>query len=190
VNRALRAATLGVLLLSPVALSACSAGQVTQTAGQDRDKAGTMAEVGPITLRGVQLTYPRGGSYAEGDDAELVMAIINEGTEDDALVDVTGDDFRGVEFDDNSATPTGGTNGGSRQQVTEIAIPAGEVVYVDGQDRTITLTDLQQPLTTGQSLELTLTFENAGEVTVKATVATPGNDLPRGEGFDFHHEEG
>ena len=39
-NRALRAATMGVLLLGPLALSACSAGQVTQTATQDRDKAG------------------------------------------------------------------------------------------------------------------------------------------------------
>src|SRR5688500_6382196 len=40
VNRALRAATMGVLLLPPVALSACSAGQVTQTATQERDKVG------------------------------------------------------------------------------------------------------------------------------------------------------
>ena len=39
-NRALRAATIGVLLLSPAALSACSAGQVTQTASQNRDKTG------------------------------------------------------------------------------------------------------------------------------------------------------
>ena len=50
-NRALRAATLGVLLLSSVALSACSAGQVTQTATQERDKTGSMAQVGDLTLR-------------------------------------------------------------------------------------------------------------------------------------------
>ena len=57
-NRALRAATMGVLLLSPVALSACSAGQVTQTATQERDKTGAQAQVGDITLRQVQLAYP------------------------------------------------------------------------------------------------------------------------------------
>ena len=45
-NRALGAATAGVLLLSPLALSACSAGQVTQTATQQRDKVGAMAQVG------------------------------------------------------------------------------------------------------------------------------------------------
>ena len=39
----------GVLLLSPLAFSACSAGQVTQTASQERDKVGAMAEVGDIT---------------------------------------------------------------------------------------------------------------------------------------------
>ena len=50
-NRALRAATMGVLLLSPVALSACSAGQVTQTATQERDKTGAQAQVGDITVR-------------------------------------------------------------------------------------------------------------------------------------------
>src|SRR3712207_9405987 len=44
VNRALRAATMGVLLLSPVALTACSAGQVPQTATQNRDKVGRSEE--------------------------------------------------------------------------------------------------------------------------------------------------
>ncbi len=48
-NRALRAATMGVLLLSPVALSACSAGQVTQTPSQVRDKTGAQAQVGDIS---------------------------------------------------------------------------------------------------------------------------------------------
>jgi hypothetical protein len=45
VKRALRAAIVGVALFSPVALSACSAGQVTQTATQERDKVGAMAQV-------------------------------------------------------------------------------------------------------------------------------------------------
>jgi hypothetical protein len=34
-----------------------------------------------------------------------------------------------------------------------------------------------------------LTFENAGELTVLATVATPDEELEREEGFDFHHSE-
>jgi copper(I)-binding protein len=182
VNRALRAATLGVLLLSPFALSACSAGQITQTASQQRDKAGAMAEVGQINLRAVEFAYPRGGVYEDGDDAELRMAIVNGAREDDALVDISGEGFGEVEIDDDSA----GGNGSS----SEIEIPAGEAIYIDGDNLSVSLTDLDDPLTTGQSLELTFTFENAGEVTVPVIVSTSDEEVARDEGFDFHHEEG
>ena len=97
-NRALRAATLGVLLLSPVALSACSAGQITQTATQQRDKTGGQAQVGDLTLRQVGLAYPVGGSYSSGDDAELQMAIANDGSEADTLTAVSGTGFNRAVF--------------------------------------------------------------------------------------------
>jgi copper(I)-binding protein len=184
VNRALRAATLGVLLLSPIALSACSAGQVTQTAGQMRDKVGAMAEVGEITLRAVEFAYPRGGVYEDGDDAELRMAIINDSEEADALVDISGEGFGDVEIDDDTA-PGSGRPGST----SEIEIPASGAIFVDGEDLSISLTDLDESLTTGQSLELTFTFENAGEVTVPVTVGTSDEEVSRDEGFDFHHEE-
>src|SRR5215204_5351143 len=93
VNRALGAATMGVALLSPVALSACSAGQVTQTATQERDKVGAMAKVGDITLRQIEIAYPRGGRYDAGDDADLTLAIVNTGEEPDTLVSVDGEGF-------------------------------------------------------------------------------------------------
>jgi copper(I)-binding protein len=104
VNRALRAATMGVLLLSPVALSACSAGQVTQTATQERDKTGSTAQIGDITLRSAELAYPRSGRYDAGDDAELQVAIVNGGAEPDALVDVTGKDFTRAEISTSGAS--------------------------------------------------------------------------------------
>jgi len=182
VNRALRAATLGVLLLSPVALSACSAGQVTQTAGQNRDKVGAMAEVGQINLRAVEFAYPRGGIYDDGDDAELQMAIINKGGEDDALVDISGEGFGDVEIDDGSSTGSGSSS--------QLEIPANGAVFVDGEDVSITLTDLDDSLTTGQSLELTFTFENAGEVTIPVTVATSDDEVRRDDSFNFHEGEG
>jgi hypothetical protein len=107
VNRALRAATMGVLLLSPVALSACSAGQITQTATQQRDKTGGQAQVGDLALRQVGLAYPIGGSYSSGDDAELQMAIANDGSEADTLTAVSGTGFdRAVFTDLTSASAT------------------------------------------------------------------------------------
>ena len=60
-TRALRAALVGVALFSPVALSACSAGQVTQTATQERDKVGAMGQVGELTIRQVEFLSPRDG---------------------------------------------------------------------------------------------------------------------------------
>lgn len=180
-NRALRAATMGVLLLSPVALTACSAGQVTQTATQERDKTGAQVQVGDLALRQVQLVSPRGGTYDSGDDAELRMAIVNGGKEDDALIGVDGEGFGDAEL--RSSSSTGGSG-------DELEIPADGAVFVgeDG-DAEITLTDLDEALTTGQYIDLTFTFENAGEITVEVTVANPGETLDRGEAFDFHEEE-
>jgi len=183
VNRALGAATAGVLLLSPLALSACSAGQVTQTATQQRDKVGAMAQVGDITVRAVELVSPRGASYEAGDDAELTLAIVNSGQETDTLVGVDGEGFGDVEI---RTAATGGSAAGS----DEIEIPTDTTVFVDGRDASITLTDLDESLTVGQYLELTLSFENAGDVTVPVTVSNPEDEQERGEAFDFHQEEG
>ena len=180
-NRALRAATTVALLVSPVALAACSAGQVTQTASQERDKVGAMGQVGALTVRAVQLVSPDEGSYERGDDAELQMAVVNGGTEDDTLVDVSGEGVGDVEFDDGSSG-RGGAEG--------LEIPAGSSVFVGSDDLAVTLSDLEEGLTTGQYLELTFTFENAGEITLPVTVATPSETVERGEAFDFHHEEG
>jgi copper(I)-binding protein len=231
VNRALRAATMGVLLLSPVALSACSAGQVTQTATQERDKTGAQAQVGDITLREGQLASPRGGTYESGDDAELQLAIVNGGTEDDTLVSVDGEGFSSAEISSSgsssssssgasssgsassssSAAPTSGsaaapTSGSSAPTASaptsstptssssgglqEITIPAGESVYLGGDQYTVTLTDLSESLTPGQYLEITLTFEKAGEVTIPVSVANPTSSVPRSSSFDFHKEGG
>jgi copper(I)-binding protein len=181
VNRALRAATMGVLLLSPVALTACSAGQVTQTATQERDKVGAMGQVGDLTVRQVQFLSPREGVYERGDDAELQLAVVNSSEEADTLTEVSGEGFGEVEFDDGST---------GRAAADGIEIPGDSATYIDGDELAVTLTDLDDGLTAGQYLELTFTFENAGEITIPVTVATPDEALERGAAFDFHHEEG
>jgi copper(I)-binding protein len=235
VNRALRAATMGALLLSPIALTACSAGQVPQTATQNRDKVGSEASVGDITLRQITLAAPQDGLYAEGDDAELQMAIVNSDTEADTLVGIEGDAFDGVVVSgqataspavpgSTSAAPTttpaapstpatapqttapgATTSPGAPPTATvpappttpsastqvQIPVPAGTTVFLGGASgATVELADLSEELTAGESIELTLTFQRAGEVTVEALVATPERVVPRGEPFDFHHEEG
>jgi hypothetical protein len=258
VNRALRAATMGALLLTPVLMTACSAGQVNQTSSQDRDKVGPGADVGDLVLRQVQLVNPcEGGdedatAYEDGDSPELVLSIVNSGREDDTLTAIQGEAFDGVYVDevpDTSAptsssapatsaapstsqpestdTTTTETPGGSQAPETsaapttaaptsaaptastrlDVPVPAGEVTtiglrqYEEGSpcepeisaDTTrLFLADLSldAPLTASQTLPVTLTFAEAGDVTVQVLVAGPGGDVPRGEAFDFHEEEG
>ena len=205
-NRALRAATMGVLLLSPVVLSACSAGQVTQTATQERDKTGAQAQVGDISIRGGVLEAPGNGGYERGDDAELKVALVNGGTESDTLVGVDGKGFSSAEIStsggSSSATSTsasssaaGSTSSAAPSSTSsrgseEIEIPAGQSVFIGGDQYTITLTGLDENLNTGQYLEVTLTFEKAGAVTIPVTVANPTRSETRGDAFDFHQTEG
>src|SRR3954465_481857 len=97
---------MGVLLFSPLVLSACGAGQVTQTATQNRDKVGPMAQVGDISLRAVELAAPPGDKYEQGSDAELTLAIVNGGEEPDTLVGVSGTDFAGAQISASSVSPS------------------------------------------------------------------------------------
>jgi copper(I)-binding protein len=218
---------MGVLLLSPIALTACSAGQVSQTATQNRDKVGPAAQAGDITLRQVLLEYPTEGRYAVGDDASLTMSIVNSSNEADTLVGIEGDAFTGVIVSgqatptpavpgEPSAAPSTGTEPSAPATGTapsapatgtepsapsapaapttaaastrvDIPVPARSTVHVgDDGALTIDLADLSEELTTGQSVQLTLTFQRAGEISVEASVANPDRALPRGEGFDFH----
>lgn len=65
------------------------------------------------------------------------------------------------------------TMGGGMMQmrpVDRIDIPAGQSVALKPGGYHIMLLDLQAPLETGGKLELTLTFEKAGEVTVTADI--------------------
>jgi copper(I)-binding protein len=113
VNRALRATVIGVLLLGPVTLSACSSGQVNQTALQVRDKVGATAQIGKLTLREVTLAYPGTGSYARGAEAVLNAAIVNASAKPDTLVSIKGRDFQGVRVTGTGSqvsAPLGGTS--------------------------------------------------------------------------------
>lgn len=202
-NRALRAAALGVLLFSPIALSACSSGQIAQTVQQNRDKTGPMGSVGPIELRQVQVTYPRDGRYEQGDDAGLEMSIVNTGSAPDTLVSITGDAFSsayttgtGSQPVSSAAATTGAggpateTTASSGSGPLNIQIPADTSVYLGQNAPHVYLSDLSQSLTSGQTIQLTLTFENAGTLTMGALVAPATSPLPRTSTYNFHEPEG
>ena len=143
-NRALRAAVVGALLLSPVALSACSAGQVAQTATQQQDKVGWSAAAGDITIRDARLAYPSDGEHAAGSDPRLVLAISNSGQEADTLLDISGDGFASAEL--TGAAPAAGGAAGSG---LDLEIPPQTNVFIGDGGPGVALTDLDEPLTSG-----------------------------------------
>jgi copper(I)-binding protein len=187
-RRALRAAVMGVLLLSPVALAACSAGQVAQTASQQQNL-GNSADVGDLHLRALELPYPTGGVYPRGSDARLLGAVASSAATDDTLVSIEGDAFDSVEVVDPGAAAGAAAGAGSNS--LDLTVPAGGTLFIgNGNGPSVTLVGLTDDLGVGQYVDVTFSFEQAGKVTVSVPVATATRDLPRGDAFDFHGSEG
>ena len=180
-NRAPRAAAIGALLIAPVVLSACSAGQVTQTNTQEQNFGG-QTDFGSLALRALELPYPTGGTYPSGSDARLVGAVVSTADTPDTLVGISGEEFTDVEVVDPAAEESAAG--------ISVAVPADGTLFLsDGQGPAITLLGLSEELRVGDYVDVTFSFENSGDVTVPVPVGVSERDLPRGEEFDFHPEE-
>jgi copper(I)-binding protein len=116
------------------------------------------------------------------------MTITNSGSEADALLGAASDVATTVEVHETVAmeapaatdgmggmeTPaatdgTGGEMMGMRP-VERVEIPAGGTVNLEPGGYHVMLIGLKEPLEVGSTIEITLTFEKAGERTVKAEV--------------------
>jgi copper(I)-binding protein len=189
VNRALRAAAVSGLLLAPIALSACSAGQVAQTATQNRDKTGAQVNVGDLALRAVELPYPTGGVYQAGSDARLLAGIASTSDSDDTLVSIEGPDFESVQVVDPAAPASAPASAPAGATSLDVTVPADSTLFLgNGTGPSVTLVGLADEIGVGQSIDVTFTFERAGEITVPVPVGTSARDLPRGEAFEFEPE--
>jgi copper(I)-binding protein len=167
------AGTAAAVLVAGLSLSACSQDAPLDVPGEEV-RGGAVGPDVDVTeelgLRQVQLAWPSDGRYAEGEDAELYLALTNTGREPDALVDVRGPDFA-------DATLTVDGRSGS------IPVRGDDNVYVGAEGApSIVLEDLARPLRSSQSIPVTFVFEEAGQVTVDAVVAAEGQE-PRP--FDF-----
>jgi hypothetical protein len=122
---------------------------------------------------------------AEGQETGAAYLVVTGGAEDDTLVgasvsaDVAGtvelhetvpvDDAEGS--DDSMGSSTGGmAEGMTMQPVPDIDVPAGEQVALEPGGLHVMLLELAAPLEVGDTFELTLTLEQAGEVTVPVEV--------------------
>ncbi|WP_138760219.1 copper chaperone PCu(A)C [Modestobacter altitudinis] len=123
-----------------------------------------------VKLLQVQLEYPLDGVYEVGEDARLFLGIANTGTTAATLTDVSGPDFT------DGASADGGD--------VDVTVAPNDNVYVGAEGMpVIVLEDLDTELRSSESIPVTFTFEEAGEVTVDAVVAAERQDpLPT---YDF-----
>lgn len=84
-----RAAAIGIAAAAATGLSACGAGQVTQTDTKQTAIAGVNVDTDDLALRDLQVEYSSWEGYAAGDDAPLRVWISNEGDEAVSLVGVS-----------------------------------------------------------------------------------------------------
>ncbi len=104
-------------------------------------------------------------------EAGAVYMTITGGDEADRLIGVSvSSDVAQVAELHETAMTEGGEGMMSMQQVTAIDIPADGEATLEPGGFHVMLMKLAQPLATGSTVDLTLTFENAGTVTVSAEV--------------------
>lgn len=155
-----------------ISLSACSAGQITQTATQVAAVNGNYANQGDISLRNVHIVYPNSEEYslAPGGTVALAFTAINESeSQPERLAKITTDLA-------DSVTIAGEVGG--RVIAPQTALSAGTVnatVTDDGEEIEtdlvlVTLNGVAQDVYPGLTAPITFTFANAGDITVQVPV--------------------
>lgn len=177
------------LVASAVAVTGCSAGQITQTATQIAAVNGESAEAGPLRISNATLAYPEGGYWAAGSDVPLTMSISNNGGKDDVLqlVSTTASKEPTIEGDKVVVSRRTLTVG----ELTPVPSTGEPDAAADDGDvgkASIVLTGITTNLYPGMVVRLTLTFRDAGTVKLRVPIAAP--DHPRAEEPEAGHEGG
>lgn len=169
------AVALVAIVLAATTLVAC---------GDDGDDgADATTTTGAATEVEVSDVWARAAADLEASDRSAVYMTVTGGSEDDALVaasvpaDVAGtvEIHETVEPDSMAGDDMGGDDGGmsgmmEMREVEQIDVPADTTVELEPGGLHVMLLDVQRELTPGETIEVTLTFEVAGEMTVEAEV--------------------
>ncbi|GLZ76909.1 hypothetical protein Afil01_17160 [Actinorhabdospora filicis] len=196
-----RVARIGACLAAAAAVvmgvSACGAGQVTQTADTVTAIAGADLTVGDLMLNDVKIDWNGSQGYQTGANADLILRVFNNGTEADRLTAVSvepapGDNpneqspgAQGVVYVDGPAvTPSASssdapTTGGGNPAINVTVLPHGYVMLVPGQGPFLRVNGLTGKLGPGESLWMTFTFERAGTIRAQIPVGLPSEPVDR-----------
>lgn len=160
-------------------LTACGAGQISQTATQEAAVNGVNAGVGSIALRNVHLRAPQTSDYVRpGSEVELLfVAANNSPDEPDRLVSIRSDVGSAPVRGDATVPPNG---------VLVAGEPDGQISALESVDPATPLSidvSLTQPITNGLTYPFTFTFQRSGDVTVQVPISA-GESPRRGDGAE------
>ena len=167
------------LVLALATLTGCGAGFEAQTYLERSSADATNVAVGPIAVRNVAIVPGEEGVVEAGSDADVRLTLVSVGSEDDRLVSASTEAAASVRFEVEG------------EEADEIVVPR---LGTTGNTAGLVLEDVSEELLSGSVVEITLTFERAGEVVVQAPVATTGiYDEESEKSHNFHppgEEEG
>lgn len=154
-----------------ISLSACSAGQITQTATQVAAVNGNYANQGDIALRNVHVLFPDSEEYSlePGGTAALAFIAVNESeSEPERLTRISTDYAKSV-------TIAGEVGGRVIDPQTSLGAGVRAATVLDNpEDPTqlilVTLDDLSEGVRPGLTIPVTFTFAKAGDITVQVPV--------------------
>lgn len=95
------------------------------------------------------------------------LVIENTGSEDDVLLGAASDAAATVEVHETTAGSDGMM---AMSPIDALPVPAGETVQLEPGGFHIMLIELTNELVVGESIEITLSFEAAGDITVSAEI--------------------
>jgi copper(I)-binding protein len=104
--RALSGLLAGAGMAVTLALTACSAGQLTQTSSQVPAVPGANVNAGTIALRNLLISYVGVGGYPAGADAPLEVRIFNQGVKPVRLVGASSAQARTVSLVGAAGSPS------------------------------------------------------------------------------------
>ncbi|AKS32214.1 hypothetical protein [Mycolicibacterium goodii] len=153
-------------LAAAVALTACGAGQISQTTTQEPAVNGVNAQTGQVSLRNVHLRAPQQADYVEpGTTVELLFVAVNDSSEADNKLKSITSDIGKVTLSGDSTVKADG--------VLLVGEPDGQLKAVENAEAADAVTaevELTKPITNGLLYDFTFTFDN-GETTVAVPIS-------------------
>ncbi|MGL4306753.1 MAG: hypothetical protein ACRCSF_11425 [Mycobacteriaceae bacterium] len=184
--RMVRIATATLGLGVALTISACGAGQISQTATQAAAVNGNSANLGSLAIRNVHILAPESATDNKvGGTARLALVIANSSTtSDDKLIQVSS----------SMGTPSiSGSTTIPASDSLVVGTPAGQLENPGTlAPASITFTNLSSAIPPGLTVDITLTFEKAGDITISVPVdmSHTGEHKSTDTGQSEHQESG